>query len=274
MIIGQRYFDFSHQTYLMGILNVTPDSFSDGGRYLDPEKALEKALQLEEEGADIIDIGGESSRPGADSLSIEEEIKRILPVLKKIASRISIPISLDTTKSEVAAIGLQEGVSLINDISALRDPKMAPLLVKHDAPIILMHMRGIPKTMQQNTHYDNVIGEMKDYLLERIETGVQQSIAREKILIDPGIGFGKSFDDNIKILKTLPEFRKLGYPLVLGTSRKSLISKYFGKNDAQLLLGSVTSGLLGMMNGASLLRVHDVADTKSAIRLAKEMGFL
>lgn len=273
MIIGAKDFDFTRNVYLMGILNATPDSFSDGGFYLDPERALDRALRMEEEGADLIDVGGESTRPGADPVPVEEELKRVLPVLKKIVSRLKIPVSIDTRKAKVAEAAFAAGAALLNDVSALRDPDMAAVAGKSGVPVILMHMRGEPKTMQADVHYDDIISEISNTLRERIAFAISRGISREKILIDPGIGFGKRVEDNLEILKRLSEFKKLECPIAFGSSRKSFIRKVLGDDPQQVLMGSVMTALLAAERGASLLRVHDVKETKFSLdRLTSREG--
>ncbi len=265
MQIGAKEFDFKNKTYLMGILNVTPDSFSDGGLYLDPERAVDRALPMEGGGADIIDLGGESSRPGSDPVPADEEIRRILPVLKKIVPRLKVPVSVDTYKVKVAEVAIGEGVSLVNDLTALRDPKMAELISKEKVPAILMHMRGDPKTMQQDVFYEDVIAEISRFLKERILYAVKEGISPQKILIDPGIGFGKRVEDNWEILKRLEEFKKLECPIVFGSSRKSFLRKALGEDPREVLAGSLATALLAAERGATLLRVHDVRVTKELI---------
>lgn len=274
MKIGQKEFDFSNQVYVMGILNVTPDSFSDGGFYLDPERALERALRMEEEGADLIDVGGESTRPGAGPVPAEEELRRVLPVLKKIMPRVKIPVSIDTRKAVVAEAAIGLGAALVNDVSALRDPAMPAVVAKGGGPVILMHMRGEPATMQKEVHYDDVVGEIVQFLKERVAFAEGEGIARGKILIDPGIGFGKRFEDNLEILRRLDEFRKIECPVVFGSSRKSFIRNMLGEDPQRILLGSVATVLLAAERGASLLRVHDVRETRSLIRLVNRPPFL
>jgi dihydropteroate synthase len=266
MRIGQRDFDFSRQVYVMGILNATPDSFSDSGLYLDPERALDRALQMEEEGADIVDVGGESTRPGSDPIPIEEELERVLPVLKKIISRLKIPVSIDTQKAHVAEAAFAEGVVLLNDVSALGDSRMPQVVIKAGVPVILMHKRGESKTMQEEIHYEDVVLEISSYLNERIRAAVDQGISRDKILIDPGIGFGKRVEDNLEILKRLSKFKKLECPIVFGSSRKSFIRKLLGEDPQQILLGSLATALLATERGVSILRVHDVKETKQTLR--------
>ncbi len=257
----------------MGILNITPDSFSDGGLYLDPERALDRALQMEEEGADLIDIGAESTRPGAEPISEDEESKRLFPVFKKIAPRLKIPISIDTQKGKIARKAVEEGAVLINDVSALRDPEMVTLLAEKKMPIILMHMREEPRTMQKNVFYEDVLSEIGEFFRQKIDFAEARGIPRDKILIDPGIGFGKGNEDNFKIIRQLGEFKKWGCPIALGTSKKSFIRKTLGEDLSQVILGSLVTALFAAEHGASLLRVHNVRETKEVFRLARNLFF-
>lgn len=258
---------------IMGILNVTPDSFSDGGLYLNPDKALEKALQMEEEGADMIDIGGESTRPGALPVSLKDELERVLPILKKIAPRVKIPISMDTSKAAVASACLNEGASFINDVSALSDPEMITVVARADVPVILMHRKGEPQTMQKNPFYEDVVSEVFEFLKERIDFCLCHSIKKEKIFVDPGIGFGKTTEHNLSLLQNLKTLQALGCPIVVGASRKNFLRNLFGEKPEEVLAGSLTAALLAVERGADILRVHDVAKTKEVIRLANKNNF-
>ncbi|MBI5286526.1 MAG: dihydropteroate synthase [Deltaproteobacteria bacterium] len=247
------------RTLVIGILNVTTDSFSDGGRYLERERAVERALEMAEEGADIIDIGGESTRPGARPISLDEELKRVIPVVQELVKRLSVPISIDTTKARVAKVALENGASIVNDVSALRfDTEMASSCARNKAGVILMHMRGTPQTMQRDTRYDNLIQEIFKFLKERVKFAVRNGIARETIAIDPGIGFGKSPEDNMRIIKNLEEFKVIGRPIVLGTSRKSFIGHVLKVDVMDRLEGTAATVVAGVMNGAHMVRVHDV----------------
>ncbi|MBI5207822.1 MAG: dihydropteroate synthase [Candidatus Firestonebacteria bacterium] len=247
----------------MGILNITPDSFSDGGYYFDVAKAVQHGLKLEEEGADILDIGGESSRPGSNSISVEEEISRIEPVLKELKKIIKIPISIDTYKSQVAERVIQLGADMINDISALRmDNNMAKLIAQSRVPVVLMHMKGIPQNMQVNPHYDCLLDEIIAFLNERIEWSINSGIDFENIIIDPGIGFGKTLNNNIEIIKYLDNFRSLGRPILIGTSRKSIIGNILNLPPHERLEGTAATVVLSIMKGAHIVRVHDVKQMK------------
>ncbi|UCC81342.1 MAG: dihydropteroate synthase [Candidatus Zixiibacteriota bacterium] len=257
----------------MGVLNITTDSFSDGGKFIDPEKALDHAYYLAESGADILDIGGESSRPGAESIPTEEEIKRVIPVIKKAAKKIKIPISVDTVKSEVAERAFDAGASILNDISALRtDEKMAALVAGNNAYVILMHMRGTPTDMQENTEYDNIIGEICEFLNNSALKAIEKGIGEDKIIIDPGIGFGKSAEGNFIILKNLDKFVELGYPVMVGGSRKSFIGKALAVDTDQRLEGSIAAACYAVMNGADIIRAHDVIETRRAITIIEKIS--
>lgn len=265
--IGNKKFSFGTRTYVMGILNVTPDSFSGDG-VLDAERAVDRALHLVKEGADIIDIGGESSRPYAKTVSLEEELERVAPVVKKLASRANIPISIDTYKSKVAERALELGADMVNDISALRaDKKMVSVIVKHNVPVALMHMKGTPRTMQLKPVYKDVISEIYSFLSERIEYAVRNKIKRENIIIDPGIGFGKTVENNLEIIRKLREFRSLGCPILIGPSRKSFIGKILDLPVEERLEGTLASISACITNGADIIRVHDVKECVRAARM-------
>lgn len=266
--IGQRVLDLSSRTHLMGVLNVTPDSFSDGGRFFKLEEAIKQGLKLAEEGADIIDVGGESTRPGSEPVAIEEELRRVLPVIEELAKRIDLPISIDTYKSKVAKEVLDSGASMVNDISGLRyDPEMKKVVAKYDVPVVLMHIQGTPKNMQENPKYENLLEDIKSYLNESISIAEKAEIDEDKIIIDPGIGFGKTLNDNLKILKNLVEFKSLGRPIMIGVSRKSIIGKILDLPTDERLEGSLASMAVAIMNGANILRVHDVKESKRVAKL-------
>ncbi|MBU0573931.1 MAG: dihydropteroate synthase [Candidatus Margulisbacteria bacterium] len=259
--IGNREFGFGEKTFIMGILNVTPDSFSDGGRFLDADRAAEQAEKLVNEGADILDIGGESTRPGAYPVSADEEIRRILPVIKWIRANLPVPISVDTRKASVAETALNAGADMVNDVSGLRfDPKMAGVIAKHNKPVCIMHCQGDPKTMQENPFYSDIISEITDSLEESIEIAKNAGILCEKIIIDPGIGFGKTVADNLEIIKHLKEFRVLGRPIMIGPSRKSYIGALLGKKEDNRVAGTAAAVAVAISNGADIIRVHDVAE--------------
>jgi dihydropteroate synthase len=254
----------------MGVINVTPDSFSDGGLYFEEERAVERGMELEAEGADIIDVGGESTKPGSEPIAAEEELKRIIPVISALRKRTSSLISVDTTKSEVAQAALDEGADIINDISSFRfDSKMLPLAAQKQVPVVLMHMKGIPKTMQDNPRYEDVVLEVKAFFKEKIQAAQEHGINKEKIIIDPGIGFGKGLKDNLVLINRLQTFEELGCPLLVGVSRKSFIGKILNSPAAERLEGTIASALLSIINGAHILRVHDVAAVKRAVLVAE-----
>lgn len=248
---------------IMGVVNVTPDSFSDGGRFLDPATAIAHARTLMEEGADLIDLGAESSRPGAAAeVSAEEELRRLLPVLQGLRD---LPLSVDTIKPEVMRIALAEGAAMINDINALRAPGALDAVVAGDAAVCLMHMQGSPGTMQQDPSYSDVVAEVKAFLLERIGSVVAAGIALERVVVDPGFGFGKTLEHNLELLRHLGEFVALGVPVLAGWSRKSSLGKITGKPAGERLAASIAAALIAAQNGAAILRVHDVAATRDAL---------
>lgn len=254
--------DFDKKTYIMGILNVTPDSFSDGGVFFDKKKAIERAFRLVEEGADIIDVGGESTRPGSEPVSAQEEIRRTIPVIEAIASKVKVPVSIDTYKSEVARRALDAGASIVNDISGLRfDPDMPKVVAEYGVPVIIMHIKGRPKDMQQNPAYEALIPEIMDYLRISMRLAEKFGISREMIIIDPGIGFGKTFEHNLQIIKNLKEFTKLGRPIAIGVSRKAFIGKILGDvPPSERLEGTAAAVAVSIFNGANIVRVHDVKE--------------
>jgi dihydropteroate synthase len=260
--------DFSQKTYIMGILNVTPDSFSDGGRFFNPASATSRGIQMAEEGADIIDIGGESTRPGSEPLSIEEELRRTIPIVGTLAKRIDVPISIDTYKSEVAKMALDAGASIVNDISGLRfDPGMAKVVAGYKVPVVVMHIKGSPKDMQKNPVYEALIPEIVDYFRERIRSATESGIPKDKIIIDPGIGFGKTSEHNIEIINKLDEFTLLEKPVLIGPSRKAFLGKMLGDEPAGERLEATAAAVsISIMKGANLVRVHDV---KEMVRVAK-----
>jgi dihydropteroate synthase len=256
------------RTYLMGIVNVTADSFSDGGLYMDADKAISQGIELASQGADIIDIGGESTRPGSDPLLLDEELRRVIPVIEGLSAKVDTPISIDTYKSVVAERAIGAGAEMINDISGLKfDPKMAHVAAKHDVPVVLMHIKGTPKVMQLDVHYDCLLTEIMEYLEEGIEIAEEAGIDAGQIIIDPGIGFGKTAEDNLKIIRHLAELRSLGKPILLGPSRKSFIGKVLNSPVDQREEGTLASISAAIMNGANILRVHDVGPAKKAAQM-------
>ncbi len=253
----------------MGILNVTPDSFSDGGRYLDPHAAVQHAVEMVEQGADLVDLGGESSRPGAESISEAEELHRVLPVIEALAGRISVPISIDTTKAEVARRAVKAGAAIINDISALRfDARMPQVAAGCGAGVILMHMQGTPRTMQAAPTYGDVVHEVKEFLRSRMLAAQERGIGQERILLDPGIGFGKNLEQNLALLRQLHELTEIGRPLCVGLSRKSFLGAVTGRALPDRLAGSLAAAVMAWTRGAQVLRVHDVKETAAALKVA------
>ncbi len=254
-------YDFSKRTYIMGILNVTPDSFSDGGRYLNSSKAIDHALKMIDEGADFIDVGGESTRPGSESVSVEDELNRVIPVIEQLSKVTNIPISIDTTKSAVAEKALQSGAVIVNDISSFHfDNRMPEIVSKHEATVVLMHIKDTPKTMQKNPEYKNLIGEIKNYLYNAKKISAENSI--KQIIIDPGIGFGKKLEHNIEIFKRLKEFQEIRNPILIGPSRKSFIGELLNLPIDERLDGTAAAVAVSIMNGANIIRVHDVKEMK------------
>ncbi len=253
---------------LMGVVNVTPDSFSDGGLYLDPTRAIEHGRELEQAGAVILDVGGESTRPGAEAVSVEEELRRVEPVVAGLAAG-EAAISIDTSKRMVAEVALDAGAEIVNDVTALRgDPAMATLCADRGATVVLMHMLGTPRTMQEEPRYDDVVEDVKAFLAGRIEVATAAGISEERIWLDPGIGFGKTAEHNLELLRRLAELRELGRPLVVGTSRKSFIGRVDGSDAGERLGGTIASSVLAAAEGAEVLRVHDVAEVGQAMVLA------
>ena len=260
------------QSLIMGILNITPDSFSDGGDFFEKNIAIDRALEMVKQGADIIDIGGESTIPFSDSVSLKEEISRVIPVIEGISKESDVCISIDTTKSRVAIEALEVGASLINDISAMEiDSAMVDVALKFNCPIVLMHMKGIPKNMQDNPQYKSLISDIKEYLLARIDFVVSKGIDRNKIIIDPGIGFGKTVENNFEIINNLDQFVKMNLPVLLGASRKSFIGTSLNLPEKDRLEGSIAANIIGLQKGAKIFRVHDVVETKRAMIIANKI---
>jgi dihydropteroate synthase len=251
---------------IMGVVNVTPDSFSDGGRFLEPSTAIEHAAELVREGADVLDIGGESTRPGAEAVDAEEERRRVVPVLEGLVG-VGVPISIDTSKAAVAEAALDAGATWVNDVTALRgDPDLAALCADRRSEVVLMHMLGTPRTMQEDPRYDDVVVEVKAFLAERIEAALAAGIEERRIWVDPGIGFGKTVEHNLELLRRLGELRELGRPIVVGTSRKSFLGKITGREVDERIGGTIASSVLAVRNRAEAVRVHDVAEMRDALR--------
>ena len=268
LVLGERVFDFRQRLYVMGILNVTPDSFSDGGLYLQPEQALKHAETMLAAGADIIDVGGQSSRPGAVPIPPEVEHARAVPVIRDIVHRYGALVSVDTYRASVAAAALDAGAVLVNDISALRfDAQMAPLIARRGASVVLMHMQGTPQTMQRAPAYRHVLDDVYSFLAERLHCALQYGIARQRIVLDPGFGFGKTVQHNLDLLHSLEHFRALGQPLLVGTSRKSFRGRLLQRQVWDRLEGTLATVLYAVLRGAALVRVHDVAPVVQTVRL-------
>lgn len=267
----------SKRTYIMGVLNRTPDSFSDGGSFMRKEDAVKRVFEMASEGADIIDIGGESSRPGAEAVSVDVELERTIPIIKEVAGKIDIPISIDTYKSEVAREALKNGASIINDITGFTgDPQMVKVAFDFDVPVVVMHMKGTPRTMQINPRYDSVIDEILDSLKKSIELARDAGVDENKIIVDPGIGFGKTAHHNLVILKRLESLKALNRPILVGVSRKSYIANTLSENHIKdddieasgRLMGTASSCAICICNGANILRVHDIKEMVQAARIA------
>jgi dihydropteroate synthase len=265
--------DFSKGCIVMGILNVTPDSFSDGGQFFDTAKAVAHALQMADDGAAIIDIGAESTRPGSDSVSAEQQIKRVVPVIKAVAEKIDIPISIDTYDIEVAGAAIDAGANIINDITALADDRMAELTAEKQLPVILMHMQGTPDTMQAEPKYDDVVAEVLKFLLTRAKKAEKFSIPAERIFIDPGIGFGKTTEHNLQLLKNIDKFVATGYRVLLGTSRKRFLGAVTGKQiPAERIFGTAATVALAAAAGVSIVRVHDVPEMLDVVKVTNAIS--
>src|SRR5918994_855106 len=256
---------------VMGVVNVTPDSFSDGGMFLDPGRAIEHGHELVGEGADLLDVGGESTRPGSEGVTVGEELRRVGPVLEGLADA-GAPISIDTSKATVAAAALDAGAEIVNDVSALRsDPQLAALCAERECGVVLMHMLGTPRTMQEDPSYDDVVDDVKAFLAERIQFAVDSGVSEERIWVDPGIGFGKTLEHNLELLRRLRELRELGRPICVGTSRKTFIGKITGRDVDDRIGGTVASNVLAPAHGAGAFRVHDVAEVTEALDVAEAL---
>jgi dihydropteroate synthase len=265
--LPDRSLSLGTRPLIMGIVNVTPDSFSDGGQFLDPKQAVAHALQLIEQGADILDIGGESTRPGSSPVSVEEELRRVAPVIEALAPQIAVPLSIDTSKAEVARHCLQAGAAIVNDVTSLTgDPDMVQVVRDTKAGVILMHMQGNPRTMQINPHYDDVVDDISRYFRQRLQELEGAGIAPAQIVLDPGLGFGKTHEHNLELLARLDEFQQFGLPVCLGVSRKGFIGQVIHRPRDQRVIGSVAIVCRAMVTGAAqIVRVHDVAETRDAV---------
>lgn len=277
LALREKAFNWGQQTYLMAVLNVTPDSFSDGGQFNSVAAALDRAQSVVQAGADILDIGGQSTRPQAEEISLEEELARVIPIIEAVRSATdrsinlaSVPISVDTTRAAVARAAVAAGADLVNDISgATYDEDMLPTVAELGVPIVLMHLRGTPKTMQQLTTYTDLLGEIYEFLSNRVEAAVAAGIAPDRIILDPGIGFAKTYAQNLEILRQLPKLRSLGCPLLVGTSRKSFIGHILHQPDPQQRVwGTAATCCAAIASGADILRVHDVAEMRDVCQVA------
>jgi dihydropteroate synthase len=267
---GRHTLDLSHPV-VMGILNVTPDSFSDGGQFIDVSKALDHALQMIEQGAGMIDVGGESTRPGAADVGEAEEIRRVVPVIEALVARTSIPVSIDTSKAAVMSAAVAAGASLINDVRALQEPGALEAAARTQAGVCLMHMQGQPRTMQHEPRYDDVIAEVTAFLEQRVQACVAAGIGRDRLVLDPGIGFGKRLEHSLALLAHLPELAASGRPLLVGVSRKSMFQALLGRPVEQRLAGGLAVATAAVLAGAGILRVHDVAETVDAVKVAQAL---
>ncbi len=262
LVTKRRVLRYGSRPLLMGVLNVTPDSFSDGGRYADPARAISRAWEIAEQGADLIDVGGESTRPGAEPLAESEELNRVLPVIEGLADRFPLPISIDTYKGGVARRAFEAGADLVNDITGLdADPEIARAAAEHGAPLVLSHIRGTPRSMQESPTYADIMAEVASDLLASARLAMREGVPRTALLIDPGIGFGKSLDHNLELIRRLPEIAGLGFPLLIGVSRKSFIGRILDRPPDARLEGSLAAAEAARLGGAAIVRVHDVAET-------------
>ena len=271
MTLAKLFSDFTSgtrtQPLVMGILNVTPDSFSDGGKFSTFDKALEQVKNMIDDGIDIIDIGGESTRPGAVDVSVDDELSRVIPLLKAIKSNFNIMVSIDTSKAEVMEQAIAHGADIINDVRALQNEGCLAVLARSDVPICLMHMQGLPRSMQHNPQYNDIISDIKQFFIERITVCEQAGIAQERLILDPGFGFGKTLDQNYELLAQLDIFNDLGLPLLSGTSRKSMIGDLLERNVDDRLAGSLTTAIIAAQKNARIIRVHDVKETVDALKI-------
>ncbi|HYL62937.1 MAG TPA: dihydropteroate synthase [Candidatus Methylomirabilis sp.] len=272
--LRSRTLALGERTLVMGVLNVTPDSFSDGGKFFDPKEAVQHALAMERDGADLLDVGAESTRPGSRAISVAEELRRVLPVLKALRGRLKIPVSIDTRKAEVAEAALSAGAELVNDVSGVKyDARTATVAANHGAPLILMHMRGEPESMQRKPFARDVMSDVKEGLRASVAKARQAGVSKSGIVLDPGIGFGKSFEQNYELLRELPQLAELGYPLLVGTSRKGFLGKTLMRNGkpaptGERIWGTAATVTASILNGAHIVRVHDVAEIVQVARVA------
>jgi len=260
-----------NQPRIMGVLNVTPDSFSDGGLWLNPDEAIRHARKMQKEGADIIDVGGESTRPGAQAVPLQQELDRVIPVIEAITSELSVSVSIDTSKPEVMRAAVAAGAAMINDVFALQFDGAVQAAADLVVPVCLMHMQGQPRAMQDEPHYADVAAEVKAFLLQRAKQCEVNGIRRENIILDPGFGFGKTLQHNLELFRALPSLVATGYPILVGVSRKAMIGRLTGRQTEERMPGSITAAALAVINGASIVRVHDVAETRDALKIAKAL---
>jgi dihydropteroate synthase len=273
--LGRRQLDLKDRPLIMGILNVTPDSFSDGGRHLDARTAVEAALRMEDDGADIIDVGGESTRPYSRVVPVDEELQRVIPVLEKLRPRVDVPISIDTSKADVAAAAIDAGAEIINDVTGLEgDREMAGLAVHRGVGVCVMHMRGTPQTMQDDPRYRDVVAEIHDYLVARLQFCLDLQIPKQRVCLDPGIGFGKTHEHNVTLVREVHRFLDIGCPLLVGHSRKGFIGHLLGSKQADRMAATLGVSLALAASGVDVLRVHDVRETFEAVKLFKACGGL
>jgi dihydropteroate synthase len=265
---GPHAVDCSERTRVMGVLNITPDSFSDGGRFFDPEVAVARGVEMVGEGADILDVGGESTRPGSEAVSIEEERRRVLPVIKRLAAEVDVPVSVDTRRAEIAEAATDVGATIVNDVTAGRDPRMFEVVRDSGAGVVLMHMRGEPATMQQLTDYEDVVGEVREYLAERVEAAVAAGVERERLCVDPGLGFAKTEMQSLRLIRETDALLSIGRPVLVGPSRKSFIGWALDLPVDQRLEGTLAAVTYAVSRGAHVVRVHDVAQAVRAVRVA------
>lgn len=259
---------------VMGILNITPDSFSDGGRWMKPEQAITQAQQMQRDGAAIIDIGGESTRPGAEAVSVQQELDRVIPVIERLLSEIDLPLSIDTSKPEVMQEAVGAGAGMVNDVYGLRQPGAVAAVAELNVPVCIMHMQGEPRTMQQAPHYEDVVEDVYEFLAERVAACVEQDIDTRRILVDPGFGFGKTLEHNLRLLRFLPRFEDLGSGVLVGMSRKSMIGAVLDRPVEERLAGSLSLATLAAWQGAKLIRVHDVKESADAVRMASAVAMV
>lgn len=265
-ICGQYQLNLN-RPHVMGIINVTPDSFSDGGQFVSINLAVEQALKLIAEGADILDVGGESTRPGAHPVSLNEELNRVIPVIEALSSVSTVPISIDTYKPEVMRLAIAAGADIVNDIRALQEPDALDIVANSKAGVCLMHMQGLPQTMQLAPQYDDVVSEVKQFLIDRMNVAISHGIAKNRILLDPGFGFGKTRAHNISLIQQLNKLIDIGQPLLVGLSRKSVLGSITGGDESQRLYASIAASVISAMNGAKIIRVHDVKATVDALKV-------